>query len=118
MLLDAGVAEAQRMMDCGLQLFADPRAASAQILTIGQDMSRNQLSAFRLSLFLLVIGTIPAHAQWKSVGAMVAQRPHGSQITFANGNANVVMQVLAPDLLRVRMSVGNVSGPDYSWAVI
>jgi alpha-glucosidase len=68
--------------------------------------------------FIGVFGAIPALAQWKGVGPMAAQTPGHNQITFANREANVVIQVLAPDLMRVRMSVGKAAGPDYSWAVI
>ncbi len=81
-------------------------------------MLRKQLVALYLSVFVLMLGTIPARAQWKSVGAMVAQMPHANQITFANRDVNVVLQVLAPELVRIRMSVGKTTGPDYSWAVI
>jgi alpha-glucosidase len=81
-------------------------------------MVRKQLVAVCLGVFVLLFGTIPTHAQWKAVGGMVAQMPHGNEITFSNRNANVVIQVLAPELVRVRMRVGKATGPEYSWAVI
>src|ERR1019366_9028938 len=81
-------------------------------------MLRKQFLVFSLGVFVAILGTSPVLAQWKSVGAMAAQAPRDNQITFANRNANVVIQVLAPDLMRVRMSVGKTAGPDYSWAVI
>src|ERR1019366_6155899 len=81
-------------------------------------MLRKQFLVFSLGVFVAILGTSPVLAQWKSVGAMAAQAPRDNQISFANRNANVVIQVLAPDLMRVRMSVGKTAGPDYSWAVI
>lgn len=81
-------------------------------------MLRKQFLIPCFGVFVLVLITSPVLAQWKSAGAMAAQAPGGNQITFANREANVVIQVLAPDLMRVRMSVGKTAGPDYSWAVI
>src|SRR5579871_2207656 len=64
-----------------------------------------------------ILGTIPALAQWKNLGPMAAEAPQGNQINFRSRTARVVIQVIAPDLIRVRMSAGKVQAPDYSWAV-
>lgn len=69
-------------------------------------------------IFVVLLGTSPALAEWKGLGALTAAAPKGNQISFTNRTANVTVQVLAPDLVRVKMNVGKTSGPDYSWAVI
>lgn len=81
-------------------------------------MFRKQFLVMALGTFAFLVGTRPLFAQWKSVGAMAAQAPQGNQISFTNRNANVVLQVLAPDLVRVKMTLGKIAGTDYSWAVI
>lgn len=83
---------------------------------------RDQLSKRVLILVPVLLAfnlcTATARALWKSPGAMTAQTPRGDRITFSNRVANVAIQILAPDLVRVRMTVGQAAGPDYSWSVI
>jgi alpha-glucosidase len=69
-------------------------------------------------LFVLHCLPVPAFAQWKSLGDLTAQAPHGTEIAFTSREAKVTVQVLAADLIRVRMHVGKTVEPDYSWAVI
>ncbi len=76
-------------------------------------------SVFRfyvICVFLLIVASLPVHAEWRGVGNMVAEAPEGSQVTFYNSKAKVVLTVLAADLVRVRMT--RSTGPDYSWAVV
>jgi len=60
----------------------------------------------------------PCGAEWRHVGKMIASPAQGNQIVFHNSEVNVVVTVLAPDLVRVRMAPGKDLPPDYSWAVI
>jgi len=68
-----------------------------------------------ISLFLI---TLPLCAEWRSVGALSASPPQGNQITFTGPQAVLTVTVLAPDLVRVRMTHDAPAGPDDSWAVI
>ncbi len=65
---------------------------------------------------LLLAG--PGRAEWHGIGAMTASPPAGNQITFHNPQATVTVTVLAPDLIRVRMTRGSTPAPDYSYAVV
>ncbi|MEA2162211.1 MAG: alpha-glucosidase [Thermoanaerobaculia bacterium] len=69
-------------------------------------------------LFLLVLA-IPARGQWTALGNMPPPAPahQGNSLRFANGQAVAVMTVLAPDVVRVRISQGS-EGRDHSYAVI
>jgi alpha-glucosidase len=71
-----------------------------------------------LAVICFFVFTIPLCAEWHSVGALSAAAPQGNQITFAGPQAVVAVTVLAPDLVRVRMTRGAPTGPDDSWAVI
>ncbi len=81
-------------------------------------MLRKPLIAFTLAGFLFLVAVTPVRAQWGSVGAVRVEASRAEQVTFSSRDANVVIQVLAPDLMRIRMTVGKPAGPDYSWAVI
>ena len=48
---------------------------------------------------------------------MTPSEPQGNQIAFRSRQATVVVTVLAPDLVRVRMTPGTSPSPDYSYAV-
>ncbi len=65
--------------------------------------------------FLLLLASFAA-AEWQNVGSMTASAPQANQETFTNRQATVIIRVLAPDLIRVRMTPGT-PGPDNSWAV-
>lgn len=69
-------------------------------------------------IILLLVFTTPLLAEWRSVGSLAASPPQGYQITFSSPQASVMVTVLAPDLVRVRMTHDGTPGPDYSWAVI
>jgi alpha-glucosidase len=68
-------------------------------------------------LIVLLAFTFPLLAEWQSVGALAASAPRENQITFSSTQASVTITVLAPDLVRVRMTHGTAA-PDRSWAVI
>ncbi len=55
---------------------------------------------------------------WHDIGTMTAGPPHGNAMTFRSAEATVEVSVLAPDLVRVRMSRGTSLGPDESYAVV
>ncbi len=65
---------------------------------------------------LLLACTLPLRAVWQSVGSLVPSPPQGNHITFAGATAAVTITILAPNLVRVRMTRGT-PGPDYSYAV-
>ncbi len=67
-------------------------------------------------LLLLLAWSVPLHAEWHSLGALAAAAPEGESITFTGQQAQVTITMLAPDLIRVRMTRGT-PGPDYSYAV-
>ena len=69
-------------------------------------------------LLVLLSMAVPVWAEWRGVGSLSPRVPVGNQISFSNQEANVVITVLAPDLIRVRMIPGAAIGPDYSWAVV
>jgi alpha-glucosidase len=72
-----------------------------------------------MSSFLMLLSlAVSARAEWRGVGTMVPSVPVGNQIRFKSPEANVVITVLAPHLIRVRMVPGATIGPDYSWAVM
>ena len=69
-------------------------------------------------LFVLLSLAGSVRAEWRGVGTTVPTGLVGNQIRFNSPEANVVITVLAPDLIRVRMIPGATIGPDYSWAVV
>jgi alpha-glucosidase len=77
-------------------------------------------SRFLTALLPAIILTLgrPAAAQWQSAGAAVAGPTTNNAVTFRGPHLLATITVLAPDLVRVRMTSGPQFGPDYSWAVI
>jgi len=69
-------------------------------------------------LLLVSVATVAAQAEWHSLGKVVDSHVEGNNITFHTEHAIVRVSVLAPDIVRVRMSPGAALGPDYSWAVV
>jgi alpha-glucosidase len=67
---------------------------------------------------LALVLALPTAADWKSLGSMSAGPAQGNAIVFSDGQNTVTLTVLAPDLVRVRMTKGTSPGPDYSYAVI
>ncbi|MFN8006191.1 MAG: glycoside hydrolase family 31 protein [Terriglobia bacterium] len=75
--------------------------------------------AILMSLWsLLFLFVTPCKGEWQNIGPMVALQPKQTEQRFQSPRANVVIKVLAPDLIRVRMIPGTTIGPDYSWAVV
>jgi alpha-glucosidase len=62
--------------------------------------------------------TTPPAAEWQSIGTVTPGTPEENQISFRSPRSLVSISVLAPDLVRVRITSGSSFGPDYSWAVI
>jgi alpha-glucosidase len=67
---------------------------------------------------LLIGGSAPLAAQWQSIGTLKPGPPEGNTIAFRGPHGIAAITVLAPDLVRVRISSGAAFGPDESWAVI
>ncbi len=74
-------------------------------------------SRFVLLFCLWLLAAIPVAAEWQGVGSLVSARPEGQKIQFRSPQATVSVTVLAVDLIRVRMTRGAASVPDYSYAV-
>lgn len=70
-----------------------------------------------LAAMILTLGP-PAAGQWQAAGAASPQTPTSDSVTFRGLHVLATITVLAPDLVRVRMTSGAEFGPDYSWAVI
>jgi alpha-glucosidase len=77
---------------------------------------KSQFTRLGGAAILLLACSLPLLAEWHSVGALVPSPPQGNHITFTGATASVTITVLAPDLVRVRMTRGT-PGPDYSYAV-
>jgi alpha-glucosidase len=71
----------------------------------------------RWRVVALLLYTSPLAAQWHSIGNLEPQPPQATSIAFQAAEARVTVNVLAPDLVRVRMTRG-VPLPDYSYAVV
>ena len=76
------------------------------------------LSSLSQVLLLAFLATVAAHAEWHSIGKVTESQVKGDQVTFHTDHAIVQISVLAPDIVRVRMTPGSAFGPDYSWAVV
>jgi alpha-glucosidase len=70
-----------------------------------------------LGVFLILFLAIPAAAEWHPIGKVTAEGK-GSHYIFHGEKAIVSVDILAADLVRVRMAPGAEFGPDRSWAVI
>jgi alpha-glucosidase len=70
-----------------------------------------------LAAMILTLGR-PAAGQWQAAGAARPGAPATGSVTFRGPRVLATITVLAPDLVRVRMTSGAQFGPDYSWAVI
>ena len=60
----------------------------------------------------------PMRAQWQSIGNVTSIKPIESGIELDANPAAVRITVLAPDVIRVRMSHTGAFAPDSSWAVV
>lgn len=69
-------------------------------------------------LTLLFLLASPLIAAWHPIRALKASAPQGDEITFRGLHAIAAVEVLAPDLIRVRIAPQAQFGPDYSLAVI
>ena len=80
-------------------------------------MKKPFLFSFRFFCLLLILAA-PVGAEWKSVGNFSAEPAQGNSIVFRDRQNTVILTVLAPDLVRVRMTAGTSPGADYSYAVV
>src|ERR1700751_4683622 len=67
-------------------------------------------------VILLVSGT--ALAEWESIGSLKPAGRKANEFTFSNARATVVINVLAPDLIRVRAVHAPSLPSDHSYAVV
>ncbi len=81
-------------------------------------MRQRSVLAILGSLIILLSMTVPSRADWRGIGTMIPHPPDGNQLSFHSPQANVIINVLAPEIVRVRMIPGTTIGPDYSWAVV
>ena len=81
---------------------------------------RGSQACFRLVWTLLAVLalSVPLPAEWQSIGPLTAAAPQGNQITFRGAHGLASISVLAPDIVRVRLTSGPAFGPDRSYAVI
>ncbi len=79
--------------------------------------SHSSLVASLLPLIILLL-TNPAAGQWQATGPATAGPLTNDSVTFRGPHVLATITVLAPDLVRVRMTPGAQFAPDYSWAVI
>ncbi|HEV2351967.1 MAG TPA: glycoside hydrolase family 31 protein [Terriglobia bacterium] len=80
-------------------------------------MKKTYRPAFQIFCLAIVLAR-PAFADWKSLGNMAASPGQGNAIVFSDQQNTVTLTVLAPDLVRVRLTKGPTPGPDYSYAVV
>jgi alpha-glucosidase len=80
-------------------------------------MKKTSLYFIQISCLAVLLAQ-PLAADWQSLGAMFAASGQGNAIVFSNQKDMVTLTVLAPDLVRVRVTKTASSGPDYSYAVI
>lgn len=71
-----------------------------------------------LFFFLAIVPAQPLAAEWKSLGNMAATPGQANVMVFRDHENTVTLTVLAPDLIRVRVTKGSSPGPDFSYAVI
>ena len=81
-------------------------------------MLKRSYAILALSLILLASLARPARAEWRYLESMFAEPPQGNSVTFRNSQGLVSVSILAPDVVRVRMTHGASFGPDYSYAVV
>lgn len=67
---------------------------------------------------LAIVLAQPVAADWKSLGNMSATPGQGNTVSFTDRQNSVTLTVLAPDLVRVRVTQGTSPGPDYSYAAV
>jgi alpha-glucosidase len=75
------------------------------------------LSIFRQYCFLLLLSAV-AFGEWQSIGNLKPMGRKGNEFTFGNDRATVVVQILAPDIVRVRAVAATILPPDHSYAVV
>jgi len=80
-------------------------------------LMKKTLLLFVQVICLAFVVAQPVAADWKSLGNMSATPPSGNAVAFSDGQNTVTLSVLAPDLIRVRVTNGKSNGPDYSYAV-
>jgi alpha-glucosidase len=80
-------------------------------------MKKSFLLSVRVFCLALILAA-PLAAEWKIAGNFSADPAQGNSIVLRNRENMVTVTVLAPDLVRVRMTAGTTPGPDYSYAVV
>jgi alpha-glucosidase len=78
----------------------------------------------KLNLILMAMSTAPlllptvARSQWRSIGPVTAVDSSADGIVISADPAKVRISVLAPDVVRIRMSRDGTFSPDSSWSVV
>jgi len=82
-------------------------------------MIRNRAISFLISLSLLTSTlSLLSRAQWQSASNVESFSHNKNQISVQSGKATLHVNILAEDLIRVRLATNGVFPPDMSWAVV
>ena len=66
---------------------------------------------------LLLICSVPVQGEWKSVGSLTADPRQANSVVLRDSQNTVTITVLAPDIVRVRMTATPSPETDFSYAV-
>lgn len=81
-------------------------------------MKRATLRILFPALLCCLFATFTLRAQWQSIGNLDSYTAEKNTVTLKAREAVVRVTVLAPDLVRIRVSRTGVFKPDQSWAVV
>jgi alpha-glucosidase len=73
---------------------------------------------FLILLLLLLISCHPTSSQWQSIGNMDSYKKTDNGVLISAPPAKLSISVIAPDVIRVRLTTNGTFAPDSSWAVI
>ena len=62
--------------------------------------------------------TLSSLAQWQSIGNVDTIKRDPGGLTISSGHAKIQIQVISPDVIRIRLSTSGQFQQDSSWAVI
>src|ERR1700745_1557329 len=101
--------------DGGGRTWEQRRTVRGCALALGQRM-RPVLRGLQIAAVAVLLSGV-AMAEWESIGGLQPGPRKGNEFPFHNAHATVVLQVLAPDLIRVRAVHASSLPPDHSYAV-
>ena len=77
------------------------------------------MNSVRSLVLVLATCASVAFAEWRSLGNYDTHSfLGGNELTIRSGSAILRITILAPDLVRIRLSPGGTFAPDHSWAVV